>query len=210
MSFFRISADSLESRSVSLYPLLLHGELFADEHRQPYFGAIGPDDECALADIQKKKDPCGSFFDLPLDERLLLVAALAARVARRAAELVVRAAGVALVRVARIAALGPVADALVAALMRRVESGAAAAGGGDAGQGDCGLRQGAPDESAAGDGDRCARENRSLEVRGRHGRGLCDPPIHVARQRAVGHDHLEVGAREGAGTAGADLENPGP
>src|SRR5688572_5806596 len=41
MSFFRISADSLESRSVCVYPLLLHGELFADEHRQPYFGAIG-------------------------------------------------------------------------------------------------------------------------------------------------------------------------
>ena len=117
--------------------------------------------------------------------------------------------GVALVRVARIAALGPVAHALVAALpQRRIGGAAAAAGGGDAGQRHCGLRQGSPGESSSGNGDRRTRENGSFEVRSRHRRGLGDPPIHVARLRAVGHDHREVGAGEGAGPAGPNLENP--
>src|SRR3954471_2742512 len=63
----------------------------------------------------KKKDPCGSFFILRFaGGLLLLVAAFASRVARHAAQLIIRAERVALVRVAGIAALRSVADALIA------------------------------------------------------------------------------------------------
>jgi len=49
-----------------------------------------------------------------------------------------------------------------------------------------------------------------LEVRSRHRRGVGDPPVHVARLRAAGHDHREVRARESAGREGPDLEKPRP
>ena len=77
-----------------------------------------------------------------------------------------------------------------------------------------GLRQGSPDERSSGRssgaGDGRTRENRSHEIGIRHRHGFGDPPKHVARLPAVGHDHREAGAREGAGRGGPapDLENP--
>src|SRR5690348_1411165 len=78
------------------------------------------DRRCALyAGRQKKKDPRGSFSMLRV-RALLRVAALASGVARNAAELIIRAERIALVRVARVAILRPVAHALVALLLRRL------------------------------------------------------------------------------------------
>src|SRR5437588_3478925 len=71
-----------------------------------------------------------------------------------------------------------------------------------------GFRQGITVEGSTGLCDGRARENRSDEIRIRRCRGLGDPPEDVARLRAVGQDHREVGGREGAGPKGPDFEDP--
>jgi hypothetical protein len=138
---------------------------------------------------------------------LLVVSAPAARIARRCAEFVVRTQGVALLRLARTAELGPVVHALVAMLHRQ-------RGGGDGAvdHGHCALRQGITVKgSTGGDGGRI-RENASHELRIGNRRCRAGPLIHTAgtHDRAVGYDHIETSTCEGAGRIeGPDFENPG-
>src|SRR5665648_571326 len=106
--------------------------------------------------------------------------------------------------------LGPVAYALVALAATAVASATPATDDIGARHRYCGFRKGITVKVSTGDGDGRTRENRSHEVRIRQCRGFGDPPCHVARHSAAGHDHREVGARESAGPAGPNLEDPGP
>src|ERR1035437_4913684 len=142
---------------------------------------------------KRKRTLAGPFPDFTI-AGLLAVAALAARIAGHSADFVVRVPTKgerALVRVARIAALGPIAHALVA-LEFDVDHGAALWGTGanggatSQGHGACRrqgrafpARQGIPLKGSTGYRDVPTRENGSEEGRIRQRRVLGDPPKHV-------------------------------
>src|SRR5450759_2828719 len=136
---------------------------------------------------------------------VLAVTALATRVARLAAELVIGAGFVALVRVTWIATLGAVAHALVAVLPRN-GTGSVAAEDVATCHGHRSCCPGAACKACAGKGDVAASENGPLERRSRECHVLADPPIRVTR---VAADHREVGGREGTGAKSPDFEQPG-
>src|SRR4029077_10555056 len=148
---------------------------------------------------------CGAGHDAG---HVTAFAALATRVPGCAAELVI--GRVVVVRVTWIATLGAVAHALVAVLLLLAVPFAGSAAD-KAGPGDrhCGLREDVTGKRSTGERDGGTRENRPDEVRVRHRRRLCDPPIHVAGHSASGHDDRETGARESTGANSPDLEDPG-
>src|SRR5450759_1044939 len=135
----------------------------------------------------------------------LAVTALATRVARRAAELVIGPGLVALVRVTWIATLGAVAHALVAVLPRN-RTGSVAAEDVATCHGHRSCCPGAACKACALKGDVAASQNGALERRGRECHVLADPPIRVTR---VDADNREVGSREGTGAKSPDFESPG-
>src|SRR4029077_5989953 len=112
-----------------------------------------------------------------------------------------------------IASLGAIAHALVAVLLLLAVNLATRSSTADkAGSGDRhrGFRENVTGKGSTSERDGCTRENRSHEGRIRHGRGLSDPPIDVARRSAAGHHYCETGARERASPSGPDLEDPAP
>src|SRR4051794_15157415 len=146
---------------------------------------------------------------------------LAAGIPRRSAQFIVRA--IVVVRVARIAALGPIADALIALLFVFVVVHVASRRGARANAGigqrhSAGrhrrragaARQGLPDERSTSNRDVRTGQNGSQKIRTGQGRSLGHPPVHVwtGSRRIAGHDDREVGGGQGAGAAGPDLENP--
>ena len=145
--------------------------------------------------------------------------ASAARVTRCPTALIVRP--MAVVRVAGVTALGPVADALVALVLVLVAfavivvaviTAANAATSRDCGAGErhvtnaSGAGPRIPVQRATGKRDGRAGQDVALERRGRHRRGRVNPPRHVARLRAAGQHYREVGAGE---RTRRDLDQPG-
>src|SRR3954466_10529809 len=155
--------------------------------------------------------------------------ASAAGVTRCPTVLVVRT--MAVVRVAGVTALGPVADALIALVLVLVTvaviiiavtvviAGAARAAdhrsAGNRHVSDShasgvslGSRPRVPVQAATGHGDRRAGQDVALENRTRNGRcgdccGLGDPPRHIASLRTASQEYRKVGSRKSAGARGA-------
>src|SRR6185436_17026504 len=129
---------------------------------------------------------------------ILVPAASAAGVTGLPAVFIIRA--MAVVRVAGVTALGPVADALIALVFVLVTivviiitvAAANASATDDRGAGErhvtdsSGSRPCIPVEGATGRGDRRPGQDVALERRGRHGRGRVNPPRDIARLRAAG------------------------
>ena len=139
--------------------------------------------------------------------------------ARRAAVLIVGC--IVVVRMARIATLGAVADTLVAFLVlfiffvfpglaRRDSRQCVTTDDTGAGQSHGNVRQGPTGQGSTGHGDGAdggvTRQDISLECRRRHGRRTTRRPVHIAWLPTTGHDNGEVCASERA----IDEEDPHP